>query len=124
MNQSLIDRMDLVLDVAEPAKSVMVRRAMARTGESDEMMVEEMAEIIINVKERLKELGDTTGEAGMRSLIAWILSTKITKDPYKSALLTVFAKATTDYDTREMLKAETLDISTFASMKRSKEAAL
>ncbi len=124
MNQSLIDRMDLVLDVAEPAKSVMVRRAMARTGESDEMMVEEMAEIIINVKERLKELGDTTGEAGMRSLISWILSTKITKDPYKSALLTVFAKATTDYDTREMLKAETLDISTFASMKRSKEAAL
>lgn len=118
MNQSVIDRMDLVLDVDEPSKDVMIQRAMARTNEEDESMVEEMVEIITNVKEKLRELGDTTGEAGMRSLISWIMSTRVTKDPYKSALITVFAKATTDLDTREMLKAETLDISAFASSRR------
>jgi len=119
MNQSVVDRMDLVLDVIEPSKAVMVQRAMSRTGEEDDDLVTEMVDIVTSVKEKLRDLGDNSGEAGMRSLISWILSTRITKNAYRSALLTVFAKATTDAETREMLVSQTLDISTFATMAKS-----
>lgn len=119
MNQSVVDRMDLVLDVMEPSKAVMIQRAMSRTGETDDDLVTEMVDIVSAVKEKLRDLGDNSGEAGMRSLISWILSTRVTKNPYQSALLTVFAKATTDAGTREMLISQTLDISTFASMAKS-----
>jgi endonuclease III len=113
MNQSVVDRMDLVIDYDEISVEVMVARAMKRTGETDEDMVREMATIVKNVKETLKNQGDTSGEAGMRSLISWIVSTKVTKNPYKSATLTLFPKATTDAKYREALKSTFLDTSNF-----------
>jgi hypothetical protein len=120
MNQSVLDRMDLILDEKTPPKEVMVQRAMAKTGEDDETLVEEMADLVIDVSTKLKEIGDTSGEAGMRSLISWIKSTQITNNPYDSALLTLYAKATTDEETRELLKADTLDLSSFALRRSNK----
>lgn len=115
MNQSVRSRMNKVFDVEEPDEDVMVRRAMNRTGETNEDMVREMVDIVKNVKKELESIGDYSGEAGMRPLMDWIISTRVTKNPYKSAKTTIIAQASIDAATRDALISKYLDSSSFVS---------
>ena len=45
----------------------------------------------------------------MRSLIDWIESSKVTGDPYESALHTIISKATADEEEREALITTVLE---------------
>ena len=49
MNQSVIDRMSLVRDVELPTPEVMVQRAMAVTGETDEYLVSQMVQVVNDI---------------------------------------------------------------------------
>ena len=109
LNQSVVDRMSLVEDIELPAPEVMVQRAMAVTGATDEYQVSQMVQVVNDMAEYMRKNGITDGTCGMRSLIDWVTSTEITGDPYRSALCTIISKATSDEEDRETLKTAILE---------------
>lgn len=109
LNQSVVDRMSLVEDIELPAPEVMVQRAMAVTGATDEYQVSQMVQVVNDMSEYMRKNGITDGTCGMRSLIDWITSTEITGDPHRSALSTIISKATSDEEDRETLKTTILE---------------
>ncbi len=100
LNQSLVDRISLVLDVALPPPDVMIERVMSITGVTDEYEVSRKVDVVDQLSTYCRVNHITDGCVGMRSLIDWVMSTEITGDPYESALHTVISKATTDEDER------------------------
>lgn len=109
LNQSVVDRMDLVMEIPLPSKEVLFERAMAVTKETDAAMVSLMVEVVDDMARYCREHGIDDGEVGMRSLISWILSTRVTKDPYESAMDTIIAKATNSEVDQEELVSSFLD---------------
>ena len=109
INQSVIDRMSLVEDIELPSPEVMVQRAMAVTGATDEYQVSQMVQVVNDMSDYMRKNGITDGTCGMRSLIDWITSSEITGDVYRSALSTIISKATSDEEDREALKTTILD---------------
>lgn len=100
LNQSVVDRMNLVKDIMLPDKSVMLERAMTVTEFEDPATAERMVDVVLSMIEYCKNQGIDDGEVGIRSLIDWMLSTDVTDDPYGSALDTVIAKATAEESDR------------------------
>lgn len=109
MNQSVVDRMSLVKDIDLPAPEVMVQRAMAVTGCTDEYQVSQMVQIVNDMADYCRKNSITDGACGMRSLIDWIVSTEISGDPYTSAMYTIISKATSDEEDREALISTVLE---------------
>lgn len=109
MNQSVIDRMSLVRDVELPTPEVMVQRAMAVTGATDEYQVSQMVQVVNDLAEYCRKNSISDGSYGMRSLIDWIISTEITGDAYESAKYTIISKATSDELDRESLISAVLE---------------
>ena len=109
LNQSVIDRMSLVRDVELPTPEVMVQRAMAVTGETDEYKVSQMVQVVNDLADYCRKNSITDGSYGMRSLIDWIISTEITGDVYESAKYTIISKATADELDREAITAAVLE---------------
>ncbi len=109
MNQSVIDRMSLVMDVGLPPPEVMAERAMSVTGADDEYQVIQMVNVVNDMAAYCRKNSITDGTVGMRSLIDWIESSKVTGDPYESALHTIISKATADEEEREALITTVLE---------------
>lgn len=103
MNQSVLDRMSLVRDVELPEPEVMMQRAMAVTGATDEQQISQMVQVVNDLAEYCRKNSITDGSCGMRSLIDWIESSEVTGDVYDSALYTIISKATADDVDREAL---------------------
>lgn len=119
VNQSVIDRMSLVMDIELPEESVMVQRAMSITGETDEVMVSNMVGVVNRMAEHCRKNSITDGSVGMRSLYDWIVSTQITGDAYRSALKTIVSKATSNKEDREMLVTTILEPVFAPTMRRA-----
>ena len=103
LNQSVVDRMSLVKDILLPDKSIMLERAVKVTEFEDPAMAERMVDVVLSMIDYCKHQGIDDGEIGIRSLIDWMLSTEVTDDPYRSALDTVVAKATSEEADRASL---------------------
>lgn len=103
INESVADRMNMSFDIELPSQEIMTQRVMAITGAEDEDQVINMVKTVDEMAEYCKTHYITGGTVGMRSLIDWINSSMVTKDPYRSALNTVIAKATSDKDDQEAL---------------------
>lgn len=103
MNQSIVDRMNLVKDVDLPSPEIMVQRAMSVTGVTDEYLVSNMVKVVNNIAEYCRNNSITDGTVGMRSLLDWLISYEVTGDAYTSALNTVISKATAVEEDREAL---------------------
>ena len=119
MNQSFVDRMSLVRDIEMPSPEIMVQRAMAVTGETDEYLVSQMVQVVCSMADYCQKNSITDGSVGMRSLIDWIVSAGITGDVYASALSTVISKATADEIDRAALRESVLE-PIFAPRRRKK----
>ncbi|MDR3313877.1 MAG: ATP-binding protein, partial [Oscillospiraceae bacterium] len=109
MNQSVLDRMNLVYDIALPDEAVMTQRAMRVTGCEDDVQVTQMVKVVAAMADFCRKSGVEDGAVGMRSLIDWIISTEITGDAYTSALHTIVSKATADETDREALLTAALE---------------
>lgn len=109
LNQSVIDRMSEIYDVETPKLSLMVERAMAVTGETDEPLVSRMAQVVCDTAQYCKENCITSGITGMRVLIDWITSNKILKNPYEAAMNTLISKASDDEEERVAITTTCLD---------------
>jgi MoxR-like ATPase len=109
MNQSVMDRMNLVQDIELPDENTMVQRAMSVTGCADDTMIMQMVKVVTCMADHCRKNGIEDGTVGMRSLIDWIISTEITGDPYNSALYTVISKAASNEQDREALVTAALE---------------
>ncbi len=109
INQSVVDRMNLVQDIELPSDEIMAERAMQVTGCTDQYMVSQMVGVVREIAEYCRSNGITDGNCGIRSLIDWIISSEITGDPYTSALYTIISKATSDEDDRNALRETILE---------------
>ncbi|WP_409969300.1 hypothetical protein RFF05_05050 [Bengtsoniella intestinalis] len=109
INQSVVDRMNLVQDIELPSDEIMAERAMQVTGCTDQYLVSQMVGVVREIAEYCRSNGITDGNCGIRSLIDWIISSEITGDPYTSALYTIISKATSDEDDRNALRETILE---------------
>lgn len=118
LNESVLDRFQLVYSMQAPEKDEMIQRVIERTGFSDAGILDEMANVIIDVNEHIQK-NDLHGVCGMRSFFAWVMAVKIQglDTIYDNAVRTVINKASTDIEEREALTNEILDATSFAVSK-------
>lgn len=109
VNQSVLDRMNLIQDIELPSPEVMAQRAMSVTGCEDDYLVSQMVQVVNDMATFCRRNGITDGSCGMRGLIDWIISTEITGDAYTSALYTVVSKATSDEEDRNAIITSVLE---------------
>ncbi len=103
INQSVLDRMNLIQDIELPSAEIMAQRAMSVTGCDDDHLVSKMVQVVSDMSDYCRKNGIQDGSTGMRGLIDWIISSEITGDPYTSALYTLISKASADEDDRQAL---------------------
>lgn len=70
MNQSVISRMNMVIDMDEPDEETMVERVLAITGCSDKKSVRTMTQIVRSIAQYCQDNLITDGCCGVRELIA------------------------------------------------------
>ena len=104
MNQSVISRMNMVVDFEVPSDQVLADRIMKAADYSDEPTVKKMIAVMHAIVTECDRNGTSDGSVGIRELIDWARSIKITDDPYASALYTIIGSATADSEVRAMLK--------------------
>lgn len=106
LNQSVIDRMNIVIDMDTPDVAIMVERVAKKIDFNDRELLKKMAECVEKISEVCYERRISDGVCGMRSLIDWAISTKITKNPYFSALKTVLPKISSIKEERDTILRE------------------
>ena len=104
VNQSVISRMNLVLDIDEPTEAEMVSRVKSLTGVEDEDDIELMVSVVKAIQIRCREAMITDGVCGMRELISWVQSYAITEDMAESAGYTILSSVSADPESREEIK--------------------
>lgn len=100
MNQSVISRMNLVMDIETPDTAVMAKRVMGVTGCTDETTVTSMADAIKEIAEHCRETMITDGSCGVRELISWVQSFMVCGSILEAAKCTVLSSVSSDAENR------------------------
>ncbi|MFI3228444.1 MAG: AAA family ATPase, partial [Clostridia bacterium] len=101
LNQSIISRMNLVIDVDEPDTDTLVKRVTNITGCKEKPMVKKMASAVNEIVQKCKETMITDGNCGVRELISWVQSYMILGDAIESAKHTVLSSVSSDPENRD-----------------------
>lgn len=109
MNQSVISRMNLVVDLEEPDEVTLVKRVQGITGCTDTSAIKTMARIVKEINEYCQEASIRDGCCGVRELISWVQSYMITNDISEAAKFTVLSSASADGRSREEIRSRCLD---------------
>jgi len=109
LNQSVLDRMNKIKDIAMPPAEIMVQRAMSVTGCEDDYLVSQMVQVITDMADYCQKNGVSDGNVGMRSLIDWIVSYGCTGNAYESAIDTIISRATADEEEQQVLISSYLE---------------
>lgn len=109
INQSVISRMNLIMDMDEPDEDTLVARVLGITGCTDKSAVVTMARIIKSISEYCKQNLITDGCCGVRELISWVQSYMICKDIEEAANITVLSSVSADLDSREEVRQNCID---------------
>ncbi len=118
INQSVLDRMDIVRDIDEPSDDEKKARVKAKTGFDDEKLLSRMITVMNDINQHMKENDITDGIFGMRSLQNWATAMMVKKrilsldklsdlsddDIYEAAETTVLHKISQTSEDREMLR--------------------
>lgn len=100
MNQSIISRMNLVIDLEEPDEDTLVERVLGITKCQDKAGVRSMARMVKTISKYCKENLITDGCCGVRELISWVQSYMICGDIREAARYTILTSATADKDSQ------------------------
>ena len=109
MNQSVISRMNLVIDLDEPDEDTLVERVLGITGCTDKSTVKTMARIIKSISEYCRENLITDGCCGVRELISWVQSFMICEDIREAARYTILSSVSSDAESRIEIESSCLD---------------
>ena len=108
INQSVLDRMDLIVDLPDPPQKKLIQRLKSATGFQDEAVLAKMVEVADKIEEYCRVHAIHDGVCGFRSLLSWAVSAKLTGDVYRSALHTIVSKATNEIDEQDKIIDEIL----------------
>ena len=100
MNQSVLSRMSLIIDLEEPDEETLVQRVLGITGCTDKKMVQDMARIVKSISEFCRENLITDGCCGVRELISWVQSYMVCGDIIEAAHYTVLSSVSADSASR------------------------
>lgn len=109
MNQSVISRMNLIMDVEAPDADTLAERTMKVTGCTDKSIVTDMAVTIQEISERCKETMINDGSCGVRELISWVQSYMICGDVLEAAKYTVLSSVSSDPENRADIQSSCLE---------------
>lgn len=109
MNQSVISRMNLVIDLDEPDENTLVKRVLGITGCTDKKAVTTMAQIVRAVSEYCRENLITDGCCGVRELISWVQSYMVCGDIREAAHYTILSSVSADAESRLEVENGCLD---------------
>ena len=109
LNQSVISRMNLVLDLDQPDEETLVERVLGITGCKEKKTVQTMARIVQAISEYCRENLITDGCCGVRELISWVQSYMVCGDIRESAHYTILPSATADANSRTEVEERCLD---------------
>ena len=109
LNQSVISRMNLVLDLDQPDEETLVERVLGITGCKEKKTVQTMARIVQAISEYCRENLITDGCCGVRELISWVQSYMVCGDIRESAHYTILPSATADANSRTEVEESCLD---------------
>ena len=89
MNQSVISRMNLIMDIEAPDVDTLAERTMKVTGCTDKSLVTDMAASVQEISERCKETMINDGSCGVRELISWVQSYMVCGNVLEAAKYTI-----------------------------------
>ncbi len=101
MNQSIISRMDLVVDMKEPDKETLISRVGKITSCTDKAKLEQMADIVLSIQERCRMNMIDDGSCGVREFINWVQSYMVCGDILEAAKYTILSSVSSDEENRE-----------------------
>ena len=108
MNQSVLSRMNLIIDFDQPDTATMTNRVIKLTGCTDKGAVRQMVECVGEIIRCCREKSITDGSCGMRELIAWVQSFMVTHDILAAAKYTVLSAVSGDPENREEILSSCL----------------
>ena len=112
LNQSFLDRLQLMVHIDTPPTAVVVERIMNQTDCTNKKLVEQCVKIMEDLASTCKDQGITDGVVGVRSVISWINNAWLNEkcgidEPVKKAALdTIINKSTLDQEQREVFYEE------------------
>lgn len=109
MNQSVLSRMDLIIDMNEPEKDELVRRVSGITGCSNLSVLAQMAEAIGDIQMKCRSEAITDGCCGMRELTSWVQSFMICGNVMDAAVHTVLSSVSSNVDNRDEISRTCLE---------------
>ena len=109
LNQSILSRMDFILDMEEPDLRTVVKRVLGITGCKDKDAVKQMAKIIQSIQETCRKNMIDDGCCGVRELISWVQSYMVCGDISEAARYTILPSVSADPENREMIQTACLD---------------
>ena len=108
MNQSVLSRMNLIIDFDQPDTATMANRVIKLTGCTDKGAVRQMVGCVGENIRCCREKSITDGNCGMRELIAWVQSFMVTHDILAAAKYTVLSAVSGDPENREEILSSCL----------------
>ena len=109
LNQSIISRMNLVIDMDAPDTDTLVSRVVNITGCTDTSTVVEMAKTVQEINEHCRETMINDGSCGVRELISWVQSYMVCGSVLESADYTVLSSASSDPENRAEIYSTCLE---------------
>ena len=109
LNQSVISRMSVLIDLMEPDEETLVERVVGVTGCKEKKTVQTMARIVHSISEYCRENLITDGCCGVRELISWVQSYMVCGDIREAAHYTILPSATADAISRAEVEESCLD---------------
>lgn len=109
MNQSVISRMNLIMDMEEPDVDTLTERVMKVTGCTDKSAVSDMAASIQEISERCRETLINDGSCGVRELISWVQSYMVCGNVMEAARYTVLSSVSSDPENRADILSSCLE---------------
>ena len=109
MNQSVISRMNLIMDMEEPDVDTLTERTMKVTGCTDKSVVSDMAASIQEISERCRETMINDGSCGVRELICWVQSYMVCGNIMEAAKYTVLSSVSSDPENRADILSSCLE---------------
>lgn len=109
MNQSVISRMNLIMDIEEPDVDTLTERVMKVTGCTDKSTISDMAASVQEISERCRETMINDGSCGVRELISWVQSYMVCGNVMEAAKYTVLSSVSSDPENRADILSSCLE---------------
>ncbi|MGN0133470.1 MAG: ATPase [Anaerotignum sp.] len=109
LNQSILSRMDIIVDMEEPDINTLVKRVSGITGCKEKDAVKMMAGIVSSIQKKCRMEMIDDGCCGMRELISWVQSYMICGDMLEAAEYTILSSVSADAENRKAIRTTCLE---------------